>query len=1396
MKHNLFSRFISVLLAVVMLAGLMSMPSLADTVTGTDTAATDNVNITEDDTEVSSAPAALSEEGTEGDKEPADSNESSEPTDDAETTGDVQEPEEGTEDTQEPADTTGDTVGTDDTQEPADTTEGNGDEEIVGDTQNENAGQEPAGSTESTEAAQSDSEPQDIDNEGTPSESAFDCEAFYDKLMNAQTPEELESLTSGLSDEDIASFQQWLDDDKMAALEEKEAQFSSTDAADDSQPAPAVNYDKVAPISAATAAAASATGALKARARTFSLTSDTLSGSTDSGTGDTSNLVLEKRAESVGNNNTYKITLDAYTKGTVTAGTAPAYDIVLVLDMSTSMKDPFYSYSSVYDLSENRTYYVKTANGSYDEVKWCKDCKSWTHGCHDEGALWWEKHVPGTSYTPKTSATDTDTGHAQFYRFEKTTRLDALKTAAKTFVSNVAAQEGDSRIAIVGFHDDAMTLADLQNADQNKQKLLNAINGISDLDYATEHGKGLEQAKNVFDDAGNTGHKRLVVMITDGEPEPQGSSQWSSRIVKQAINNAYDLKNDYNAAVYTVSVMPGTDAQGDSAMDRYMSYVSSNYPQAQYRENATDSTNENIIVNQITPGLEADLEDGKSFYLTAGDVETLNSIFDQIGDQIETPSISLDENTVIQDAVTQYFNMPATSDVTVQKIPYNGSAFVDISAETITDEVTVQIEGNKVKVNGFDFDENFVSTTEKKDGTHGYMLRITFNVTPKDEFWGGNQVPTNVPDDSGVYTGTGTLVKNFGDKPTVDVPLKPIELTDKKLNIYCGNEAPELSQMVDGVNWPTGDDSWQVDFVEIEYATNGTIDTKEDGSYQVTATLSPKKEGSITENKTDTATANLYVYKPTVTWKDTTQNAGSAVAPAENNYVSTVWKHDQTLSTQVEMFGKKPTLSFTFQKEDGAQLPATLNGTLNVKVDTVTNGGTNIKAKTTFEWAENKDSTGCLNCVNPNPGYQFRIHDTSNEYPVRFYLEGVQNNAGASNYAFEDDWAILDSVYAGGYVALPDANTCVYNNDLVVPNDKHDAADVITGNVAVSAWLNKNNANPKNLTVGSIKEVLQALVDDGRLTEDAQLVSVGDTKYTVKEVLEQPQDFELVYTQVAENTDVIQEYKRGNRFSDTQQQSYHVHLTVKYKPGNMTITKTFSGVDSLPENFALNVKLGDTTVETLGLADAAGYNEATKTYTWNLEDLNGGNYTVEETNFDVTDMVLDATFDVTPQGGTTQTTTDGYSAAVPVEMNKTTSVAITNTYTDAKGDLTIQKSVVLSNGLSEVPDRLKDTVFLFQVSGPDDFSTIVSIQCNGQSAYQGSVTLTDLPVGNYTITELPSLGFVCNQQVQAETVVGGTAKTVTFTNTCDGDEWGDKENLPNTFTYNATDSTWHYNNNK
>lgn len=348
-----------------------------------------------------------------------------------------------------------------------------------------------------------------------------------------------------------------------------------------------------------------------------------------------------------------------------------------------------------------------------------------------------------------------------------------------------------------------------------------------------------------------------------------------------------------------------------------------------------------------------------------------------------------------------------------------------------------------------------------------------------------------------------------------------------------------------------------------------------------------------------------------------------------------------------------------------------------------------------------------------------------NEYPVRFYLEGVDNNS-PSNYAFRDNWAELDAVYTGGFVALPDANTCVDSADLVVKNGQHKAADVITGNSSVQAWLNSNGANPVGLSVNSVKEALQALVDSGRLTEEATLVSVNDTTYTVKDVLEKPEDFELVYTQVSENADVIQQHYRGNRQPDGRQLSYHVHLTVKYRPGNMSITKSFSGVDKLPENYALEVKLGTQLVDTLTLKNAQ-YNEQTKQYTWMLEDLNGGDYTVTEVNTDVPDMELEATFTVTQEDGTAKTT-KGLSATVPVSMRQTTTVAIENKYTDANGDLKITKTF---DGLDEDQIKLLEDKLTFTYSYTEDGKTV-----------EGSKTLADMTLTNgvyeVTIEDLPA----------------------------------------------------------
>lgn len=405
------------------------------------------------------------------------------------------------------------------------------------------------------------------------------------------------------------------------------------------------------------------------------------------------------------------------------------------------------------------------------------------------------------------------------------------------------------------------------------------------------------------------------------------------------------------------------------------------------------------------------------------------------------------------------------------------------------------------------------------------------------------------------------------------------------------------------------------------------------------------------------------------------------------------------------------------------------------------------------------------------------------EYPVRFYLEGVNNNAGATNYDFKDDWAKLDAVYRDGYVALPDANTCVDSEDLVVDNGVHQASDTITGDTGVRAWLNTNDANPVGLSVDSIKDALQALVDANRLSKNATLVSVGGTTYTVQDVLDKPDDFELVYTQVAENEDYIQEYYRGNR-NGNYQKSYHVHLTVKYKPGDMTITKTFSGVDALPENYQVKVKLGDQVIKTLTLADATNTGN---TYNWTLNDLNGADYTVLEENADVDGQNLKATFTVQKENGS-PLTTEGTSATVPVEMRKTTTVNIRNEYTPANGNLVITKT--LKNMNKSMGD---DATFQFKITNTDTgmvwYRYLTFTQADTQR-----IELKDIPAGKYTVEEMSSLGYTLEadcEAVQEVSVTHDEDGKAAFTNVSTGGNTpGDQDIVRNNFRYDSQKNQW------
>lgn len=399
--------------------------------------------------------------------------------------------------------------------------------------------------------------------------------------------------------------------------------------------------------------------------------------------------------------------------------------------------------------------------------------------------------------------------------------------------------------------------------------------------------------------------------------------------------------------------------------------------------------------------------------------------------------------------------------------------------------------------------------------------------------------------------------------------------------------------------------------------------------------------------------------------------------------------------------------------------------------------------------------------------------NTKNEYPVRFYLEGIQPNI-ATNYPFADAWAKLNSLLSTGYANVtttlhsspnyPDLNGETGFDSSVkggsVPGG-------IRGDNNVKAWLTRYDCDP-NISTTNIKEVLEKLVDlyPGTNLENAVVTTVGGKQYTIQNIIDDPSDFQIVYTQVTKNHDQLLEYYKGNGSLQQGQDSYHVHLSVRKNPGNLTITKTFSGVESLPSNFAIKVSDSvNAPVDTLTLQDAT-YNPETKTYTWTLENLNEDTYTVTETGTNVDNMVLTATMKVTDKDAATLENVKDTTAKVKVADNETSTVDITNTYTPADGYLKIVKKIEGGAAFNDGRDT-----FTFKVTAQSgkDKGKVWYFTIKGA----GTVVNKKLPVGNYKVEELSNINYKLTNVEGLEndvvTISNSNTETnpatVTFTNT-------------------------------
>lgn len=614
----------------------------------------------------------------------------------------------------------------------------------------------------------------------------------------------------------------------------------------------------------------------------------------------------------------------------------------------------------------------------------------------------------------------------QFYRRDYSssagdTRLNALKNAATTFANAVATkaagEDGDinapadnvnHRIAVVGFASGQRyngtnynynntevfvgsnqyrygTAAQGQygNAFQN----MNTSTGVDNVsasiealsaDGGTLTNLGLEMGNGIFGAnpiAEGEKRNRVVIVFSDGVP---GWSGYDSDTANSAITQAGTAKNTYGATVYTIGIFPGADATSAG------------------NQNGNETEKANWFMQRVSSNTQ--YPQSPSYYLSAADAGTLNSIFQQISNQIETggAETTLGSETVVKDIISPYFTLPAGTTASGIRIDTyactgkDGNTYTWSGTSGGPGGATATVDGDQVSVTGFDFSENWCGTETDAQGNstvRGNKLVISFEVSPKSGFLGGNEVITNAS--AGIYENGSaqTPVMTF-EQPKVNVPIQDVTVTATDKNVYLKGEVT-ADQLKDGSEISVGDvkldlskatdtdkpyglDPWQTEYVDITVTVkdkDGNVisdkleNLTEDTTYTVEVTVAPKTVGTSTPANGDAATAktgandpaaNIYVFKPELTFKDSSAYYGESV-PTNNDYSSNkvgleTWKHGDTASTDagVTMLGTKPTLDISYTPDE-SKLESGKYTKQDVPVAaTVKIGTENVNEHTTF----------------------------------------------------------------------------------------------------------------------------------------------------------------------------------------------------------------------------------------------------------------------------------------------------------------------------------------------------------------------------------------------------------------------------------------------------------------
>lgn len=385
-----------------------------------------------------------------------------------------------------------------------------------------------------------------------------------------------------------------------------------------------------------------------------------------------------------------------------------------------------------------------------------------------------------------------------------TSRLAALKKAANTFIDTLKSKSPESEIAIIWY----------SGHEGNNEKLtdvlefrkLNTDAGVTELrekiknkqaDGGTPMGVALETAKAQLLEAHH--ENKYVVFMTDGLPGHNSNDNWNCRVANNAVNNANSIKEQ--ATLYTVGVGLNDAGSFNWKLGHSSTSSSDEGHGGGWKQNDwglwyyQESSGHGLMSGSefLSKHIATQSSDGKQYaYDTNGLndlVNTFNVIAGSIGDLFTV------QPKEIVDVIDARFKLTddGLKDLATNRRLGTGSIktnndgskeiiWTDSTGSEVGKVTIVEQADGTTKITWTEQAARIGNAATENENDKGW--NASFRIQAKDDFIGGNMIPTNGAD-SGIHLDGGGI-KKF-EQPSVNVKLLSLSIGNDTTTVFKGD---------------------------------------------------------------------------------------------------------------------------------------------------------------------------------------------------------------------------------------------------------------------------------------------------------------------------------------------------------------------------------------------------------------------------------------------------------------------------------------------------------------------------------------------------------------------------------------------------------------------------------